>query len=98
MGIAVQHAEVHANVAQRLLEALLAHLLADHDHGAVQELADGEELIERRERVLKDRLHVPPVLGSGAALEIRDVLTVKDQLAGGDRHQAENHSGDRRLT
>src|SRR6185436_1132450 len=96
--ITVLNAEVHADVAQGLLETLLANLLTDHQHGAIQELAHSEELIERGERILEYRLHIAPVFGAGPSLEVRDILVQEDQLAGRDRHQAKHHPGDRRLT
>jgi hypothetical protein len=64
--ILVQHVEVQPDVPHGLLHPVLALGLGDtgleHARGALQEPADGEELVEGAERVLEDGLHLLPVL------------------------------------
>src|SRR5690606_13081624 len=64
-------------------------LLLEEVERALELRADGEKLVEGREGVLEDGLHLPPVL-AGIALRV-DRAPIEHELAAGRRLEPEQH-------
>ncbi len=84
---------------QRLVDALLhlgvAGLHLEQRERALELSADREKLIEGRERILKDGLHLPPVITRITG--VVDGLAVEEQLTAGAPFEAQQHLGEHRL-
>src|SRR5206468_8288749 len=67
------------------------------DEGFAEDGADRHARIERGERILEHKLHVPPHRAQIVAAELADILTVENDLAVGRLDQAQHAASGRRL-
>src|SRR5450759_2258211 len=89
---------LETHVAEAALDELVQGLVALlRRHTAPQHGADGVELVERRERVLEHRLHVPPVRAKLGTPDVGDVLAQVLDRPARPGHEPQHHPRQRRL-